>query len=90
MGSDTVGSGMMGADYISVMTNFTLPTFSTQQPRQCFNVTIIDDIEIETIENFFANLTIVPTSVTTIEPNRITVDPAQATVSITDDDDLRK
>ena len=77
---------MMGADYISVTTAL---TFSTQQPRQCINVTIIDDIEVETIEDFFANLTLVPTSVTTIEPNRITVAPAQATVSIKDDD-LRK
>ena len=77
---------MMGADYISVTTTL---TFSTQQPRQCINVTIIDDIEVETIEDFFANLTLVPTSVTTIDPNRITVAPAQATVSIMDDD-LRK
>ena len=86
MGSDTVGS-MMGADYVSITT--TLATFSTQQPRQCFNVTIIDDIEVDIIENFFANLTLVPASVTIIDPNRITVAPAQATVSIKDDD-LRK
>jgi len=83
-----VGSGMLGpimdADYISVRT--TLATFSTQQPRQCFNVTIVDDSEVELTENFFANLTLIPASVTTIEPSRITVAPAQATVSITDDD----
>ena len=77
---------MMGADYISVTTTL---TFSTQQPRQCINVTIIDDVQVETTENFFANLTFVPMSVTTIDPNQITIAPVQATVSIMDDD-LRK
>ena len=71
-------------DYASV--NTTLATFTTQQPRQCFNVTIIDDMLVETTEGFFANLTLVPTSVTIIDDSRITVAPAQATVNITDND----
>ena len=88
VGSGMIGSGMMGSgadyDYMSVMT--TLTTFAMEQPRQCFNVTIIDDSEVETTEHFFATLSLIPASVTTINPNRITVAPAQATVSIMDDD----
>ena len=83
-----IGSGMMGSgadyDYMSVMT--TLTTFAMEQLRQCFNVTIIDDSEVETSEDFFATLSLIPASVTAIDPNRITVAPAQATVSIMDDD----
>jgi len=82
----TVGSGM-DADYISV--NTTLATFTNDQPRQCFNVTIVDDTELESTEDFFASLTLIPASVTTIDPSRITVDPAQATVNIIDND-IRK
>ena len=93
VGSGTVGSGMMmmgssmigsGAeyDYMSVMT--TLATFTMEQPTQCFNVTIIDDSEVETTEHFFVRLNL--TSVTTIDSNRITVDPAQTTVNIMDSD----
>ena len=74
----------MDADYISVTT--TLATFTIDQPRRCFNVTIIDDTEVELTEDFFAGLTLIPASVTTIDPSRISVDPAEATVSITDDD----
>ena len=98
VGSGTVGFGMMGsgtvgsgADYISVMT--TLATFSTMQPKQCFNVTIIDDMEVELSEYFFATLTLIPSSLTTvdpnrttIDPNRTTIDPLNATVSIMDND----
>ena len=80
-GSGTVGSG---ADYISVMT--TLATFSTMQPKQCFNVTIIDDMEVELSEDFFATLTLIPSSLTTVDPNRTTIDPLNATVSIMDND----
>ena len=97
VGSGTVGSGMVGsgmtldsgvvgsgADYISVVT--TLTQFTTQQPNQCFNVTIIDDIEAETTEDFFAILTLIPATITTIDPNRTTVDPPEATVNIIDND----
>jgi len=80
-GSGTVGSG---ADYVSVMT--TLATFSTMQPKQCFNVTIIDDMEVELSEDFFATLTLIPASVTIVDPNRTTIDPLKATVSIMDND----
>ena len=86
VGSGTVGSGM-DADYISVMS--TLVTFTNGQTRQCFNVTIVDDTEVELTEDFFASLTLIPASVTTINSSRITVAPAQATVNITDND-LRK
>ena len=91
VGSGTVGSGMMDSgmigsgaeyDYMSVMT--TLTTFTMEQPTQCFNVTIVDDTEVETTEHFFARLTL--TSVATIDSNRITVDPAQTTVNIMDND----
>jgi len=91
VGSGTVGSGMMDSgmigsgaeyDYMSVMT--TLATFTMEQPTQCFNVTIVDDIEVETTECFFARLTL--TSITTIDSNRITVAPEQTTVNIMDND----
>ena len=88
VGSGTVGSGMIGSgvdyDYMSVMT--TLTTFAMEQPRQCFNVTVNDDMEVEMDEAFFANLSLIPVSVTNIDPNQITVAPAQATVIIMDDD----
>jgi len=80
-GSGTVGSG---ADYISVMA--TLATFSTMQPKQCFNVTIIDDMEVEISEDFFATLTLIPSSLTIVDLNRTTIDPLKATVSIMDND----
>ena len=91
VGSGTVGFGMMGsgtvgsgADYISVMA--TLATFSTMQPKQCFNVTIIDDMEVEISEEFFATLTLIPASLTIVDLNRTTIDPLKATVSIMDND----
>ena len=93
MGSGTVGSGMMGSDimgsgadydYMCVMT--TLATFTMVQPTQCFNLMIIDDSEVETTEHFFARLSLIPASVTTIDSNRITVPPAQTTVNIMDND----
>ena len=93
VGSGTVDSGMMlgdsgivssGADYISDTS--TLAMFTTQHPRQCFNVTIIDDIEVETTEHFFATLTLIPATITTVDTNRTTVDPPEATVNIMDND----
>jgi len=66
-----------------------MATFTNGQTRQCFNVTITDDTAVESTEDFFASLTLIPASVTTIDPSRITVAPAQATVNITDND-LRK
>ena len=86
IGSGMMGSGMIGSgaeyDYMSVMT--TLATFTMEQPTQCFNVTIIDDSEVETTEHFFVRLNL--TSVTTIDSNRITVAPEQTTVNIMDND----
>ena len=71
-------------DYRSV--SMTLNTFTSQQPRQCFNVSITNDTFIELNETFTARLTLVPASVTTITANRIIVDPSEATVQITDND----
>ena len=71
-------------DYWSV--SMTLNTFTSQQPRQCFNVSITNDAFIELNETFTARLTLVPASVTTITANRIIVDPSEATVQITDND----
>ena len=64
----------------------TLNTFTSQQPRQCFDVSITNDTIVELNETFTARLTLVPASVTTITANRIIVDPPEATVQITDDD----
>ena len=71
-------------DYKSV--SMTLNTFTSQDPRQCFNVSINNDAFIELNEAFTARLTLVPASVTTITANRIIVDPSEATVQITDND----
>ena len=71
-------------DYRSV--SMTLNTFTSQQPRQCFNVSITNDTIVELTEAFTARLTLIPTSVTTITANRIIVDPPEATVQITDSD----
>ena len=64
----------------------TLGPFTSQQPRQCFNVSITNDTIAEQNEAFTARLTLVPDSVTTITANRIIVDPPEATVQITDSD----
>ena len=69
-------------DYASV--SMTLGPFTSQQPRQCFNVLITNDTIVELNETFTARLTLVPASVTTITANRIIVDPPEATVQITD------
>ena len=69
--------------------SMTLNTFTSQQPRQCFNVSITNDESIESNETFTAKLTLIPASVTTITANRITIDPNETTVLITDND-LRK
>ena len=74
-------------DYENV--SMTLGPFTSQQPRQCFNVPIINDTFIESNETFTARLTLIPASVTTITADRITIDPPETTVLITDND-LRK
>ena len=64
----------------------TLGPFTSQQPRQCLNVSIINDAIIEQNEEFSTRLTLIPTSVTTINASRIIVDPSETTVQITDND----
>ena len=71
-------------DYQSV--SMTLGPFTSQQPRQCFNVSITNDTIVELNEAFTARLTLIPASVTTITANWIIVDPPEATVQITDSD----
>ena len=71
-------------DYESV--SMTLGPFTSQQPRQCFNVPIINDTFIELNETFTATLTLIPASVTTITADRIIIDPPETTVLITDND----
>ena len=71
-------------DYASV--SMTLSIFTSQCPRQCFNVSIIKDAIIERTEDFTTRLTLIPTSVTIITANRIIVDPPETTVQITDND----
>jgi len=85
MADTGVDSGILGSDtdYIGIIT---LAMFTTQQPRQCFNVTIIDDAEVEAVEDLFAALSLLPDTVTVVDPNRIIVDPSEATVSIVDHD----
>ena len=68
-------------DYTSV--SMTLGTFTSQRPRQCFNISIMDDVNVEVTETFTARLTLIPASVTTITANRIIVDPPETTVQIT-------
>ena len=69
-------------DYESV--SMTLGPFTSQQPRQCFHVSITNDTFIELNETFSARLTLA--SVTTITADRITIDPPETTVLITDND----
>jgi len=69
-------------DYESVL--MTLGPFTGQQPRQCFHVSITNDTFIESNETFTARLTLA--SVTTITADRITIDPPETTVLITDND----
>ena len=71
-------------DYTSVTT--TVGTFTRQHPRQCFNISIINDAIVERTENFTTRLTLIPDSVTTITASRIIVDPPETTVQITDND----
>ena len=71
-------------DYASV--SMTLGPFTSQQPRQCFTVSITNDTIAELNETFTARLTLVPASVTTITASRIIVDPPETTVQIIDND----
>ena len=71
-------------DYMSV--SMTLGPFTSQRPRQCFNISIMNDVNVEVAENFIARLMLIPASVTTISADRIIVDPPEATVQITNID----
>ena len=71
-------------DYKSV--SVTLDTFTSQHPRQCFNISITNDAIKEQTEVITTRLTLIPDSVTTINASRIIVDPPEATVQITDND----
>ena len=71
-------------DYTSV--SKTLDPFTSQRPRQCFNISITNDTIVERTEDFTARLTLIPASVTTINASRIIVDPSETTVRITDND----
>ena len=71
-------------DYTRV--SMILRTFTSQQPRECFNISIMNDVNVEVTENFIARLMLIPASVTTITADRIIVDPPEATVQITDTD----
>ena len=64
----------------------TLGPFTSQRPRQCFNISIMNDVNVEVTENFIARLTLIPASVTTITADRIIVDSPEATVQITNTD----
>ena len=69
--------------------SMTLDTFTSQRPRQCFSISIINDGNVEPTENFTARLRLINSSVTTISRNQITVDPSETTVQITDSKYLR-
>ena len=71
-------------DYTSV--SMTLGPFTSQRPRECFNISIMNDVNVEVTENFIARLMLIPASVTTITADRIIVDPPEATVQITNTD----
>ena len=71
-------------DYKSV--SMTLGPFNSQQPRQCFTVSITNDTFIELNETFTATLTLIAASVMTITADRIIIDPPETTVLITDND----
>lgn len=62
-------------DYESVMTEL---TFSAQQTRQCVNVTILDDVLLEGVEDFSANLS--------TADGQVALDPQEAAVTIVDND----
>ena len=64
----------------------TLGTFTSQRPRQCFSISIINDPFIESNETFTARLTLINSSVTAISADRIMVDLPQTTVQIADND----
>ena len=64
----------------------TLGPFTSQRPRQCFSISIINDVTLELTEEFTTRLTLINSSVTTITADRIIVDPPQTTVQITDND----
>ena len=71
-------------DYTSV--SMTLGPFTSQRPRQCFNISIMNDASVEPTEDFTTSLTLIPASVTTITADRIIVNSPEATVQITDND----
>ena len=64
----------------------TLGPFTSQRPRQCFSISIMNDASVEPTEEFTVRLTLINSSVTTISADRILVDSSETTVQITDND----
>ena len=71
-------------DYTSV--SMTLGTFTSQRPRQCFNISITNDAIMEQTKDFTTRLTLIPASIATIDGSRIIVVPPATTVRIIDND----
>ena len=62
-------------DYLRATVVF---VFSAGDDRQCVNISLIDDNNLEEVEEFFVNIsTLVP---------RVTIDPDLTTVELQDDD----
>ena len=68
---------MIAADEDYLRTTVVL-VFSAGDDRQCVNISLIDDNNLEEVEEFFVNIsTLVP---------RVTIDPDLTTVELQDDD----
>ena len=67
-------------DYIGLSTILSFPACGT---RECVNVTIVDDSVLENVESFDVTLERTPAL-----DMRITLDPVDGVVEITDDDGL--
>ena len=67
-------------DYIGLSTIFSFPTCET---KQCVNVTIVDDDVLENVKSFSVTLERTPGL-----DMRITLDPVDREIEITDDDGL--
>ena len=74
-----------GQDYQAV-TNMRLGPFGNSQRRQCFNVSILNDPQLENPEDFVVNVHFCPQP----DPRGVDIDPSNVTTTILDAGELHE
>lgn len=80
--TENCNSSSAGQDYQPVI-NIHLGPFDNNDRRQCFNVNILNDTQVENPENFTVNVQSCPDET---PPERVDINPSTGTTTIVDDD----